>query len=605
MPTDPSTIQNPKVTGLLRHPKKGIPRWVKLIVVITIVGLSWFGWIKTHPSGPTQGLVITGTVKHGDLIETVSATGSIAAQTGAEVKIGSQITGRIKRLYADVGDVVKAGEVIAELDLPDVDAQLDQAKANHASAQSKLVQQQQNVTLSESQTQSSISVARANLVSAKERLKSAQALGQQQVIQTPVDIKKAEAGLKQASATFASAQSSYRQVQAGANLQIQNSQDAVTQAKATDANNQIDLKRQVELLARGYIAQKVVDQSKQAATNSQAQVQTSLQTLELTKQKVAADLQTSKDQVTLAAQGLETAKANLDSAKAGTYTTTSKIAAVADAKAGVSQAQATLQQAIGNLTTNSVRAQDVQQARDAVTQAQAQIAVNQAQVDKTMIKTPISGTVIQLATQQGETLAAGLSAPTLIIVADLKRLEVDAYVDETDIGKVKIGQPVQISVDAFPDIVLKGKVAKVASGSTIQQGVVTYEVKVFFDKTSIELKPDMTASVTIETGRQSNVLVLPSVAIQVGVKGSSVKVMDTKDGKSTITSVKVKTGGTDGVNTEILSGLKEGQTIVLAGGRAAPTQTSSSSPFGTVAGGSRGGGGGGPPGGGGGGRGGG
>jgi multidrug efflux pump subunit AcrA (membrane-fusion protein) len=66
---------------------------------------AWFGWNRLHPADSGVGQVITGMVKRGDLIETVTATGSVAAQTGAEVKIGSQITGRIKRLYADVGTV--------------------------------------------------------------------------------------------------------------------------------------------------------------------------------------------------------------------------------------------------------------------------------------------------------------------------------------------------------------------------------------------------------------------------------------------------------------------------------------------------------------------
>ena len=88
--------------------------------------------------------------------------------------------------------------------------------------------------------------------------------------------------------------------------------------------------------------------------------------------------------------------------------------------------------------------------------AQAQVDYAKAQVQKTFIRSPISGTVLQLAAQQGETLAAGLSAPTLIIVADLNRLQVDAFVDETDIGKVRLGQEADVTVDAFPQHVFKG-----------------------------------------------------------------------------------------------------------------------------------------------------
>ena len=111
--------------------------------------------------------------------------------------------------------------------------------------------------------------------------------------------------------------------------------------------------------------------------------------------------------------------------------------------------------------------QDVLQAQEAVKTAQEAVRVAKAQVDyqkaqleKTVIRSPITGTVLQLAQQQGETLAAGLNAPTLIVVADLNRLQVDAYVDETDIGKVRLGQEADITVDAFPKAPSRAKSRK-------------------------------------------------------------------------------------------------------------------------------------------------
>ena len=579
MSVAPGSTPKPVTAETRKGPKRRIPAWWIAISCAGAVALMWFVWGRLHPADPGLGVMVTGTVKRGDLLETVTATGSIAAQTGAQVKIGSQITGRIKRLYADVGKVVKAGDLIAELDLPDVDAQLVAAKANHSAALSKVVQQEQNVTLSKTQTFSGVGVAQAGVESATERLKAARAALELQAVQTPADIRRAEAVLSQAKATLSTSQSNLTQVQAGANLQIQNAIEAVTQAQATDARNQADLVRQQALGDKGYVAGTIVDLARQAATVSQSQVRASQKTLELTKQKVTADLQSATDLVTQAQQTILSAKAALAAAKAETFSVSARAADVADAEAAIKQANANLRLATGNLTGNAIKVQDVQQALDSVNQAAAQIAVNQAQVAKTTIRSPISGTVLQLAAQQGETLAAGLSAPTLIIVADLKRLEVDAYVDETDIGKVKLGQPVQITVDAFPDEIMSGKVAKVASGSTIQQGVVTYGVTVYIDDTTHELKPDMTASVVIQTGKISNVLVVPAVAVQIGVKGSTVNTLAKVDGKSVLKPVPVKTGGTDGVNVEIQSGLIEGQTIVLAGGQSGPRRTSGNSPF--------------------------
>src|ERR1041384_3369149 len=120
-----------------RRARRGV-RFLPMAGIFCVLGtIGYVAWIRTHPADDTSSKLITAQVARGELVESVSATGSVTAQTGAMVKIGSQITGRIKRLNADVGSNVKAGQVIAELDLPDVKAQLDQANANYAGTQTK------------------------------------------------------------------------------------------------------------------------------------------------------------------------------------------------------------------------------------------------------------------------------------------------------------------------------------------------------------------------------------------------------------------------------------------------------------------------------------
>ncbi len=552
----------PAVRRRVRRGNRAVPA---LVVALLAGGLGWWGWARTHPADDTTSNLITAPVTRGDLVETVTATGSVTAQTGAEVKIGSQITGRIKKLHADVGSQVKAKEIIAELDLPDIQAQLDQAQANLAAARTKLIQQETGLSMQYTQSSSAVNEAQAELNSARARVASADAAARLQVAQTPNDIKRAQTALAATQAAYSTAKSNLQQTQAGAELQVANAQDQLTQAQANAANSAVNLKRQIQLNAKGFVATSLVDQARATDTINQAVVKSAQQNLELVKQKVAADLQSAKDQVTQAQQNVASAQAALDAARAEKYSDQNKAAAVNDARAQVRQAEAALAQARGNTTQNTLKQQDIQQARDAVAQAQAQVDYYRAQVDKTVIRSPIDGTVLQMAAQQGETLAAGLSAPTLIVVADLNRLQVDAFVDETDIGKVRLGQPADVTVDAFPHHKFKGHVFKIASGSTIQQGVVTYDVSIAIDNSKGRLKPDMTADVTIQTGTRPNVLLVPSEAVKVGTKGSTVSVLVTKDGKKAIEPRRVKTGGSDGVNTEIRDGLKEGDTVVLAG----------------------------------------
>ncbi len=581
-----ASVTVPSSAAARKRAKKKARTIPIIITLVLLAGGGVWGWVKTHGAEDPNSNLITTQVVRGDLVETVSATGSITAETGAQVKIGSQITGIIKRLYADVGSTVKAGDIIAELDLPDIAAQVHQAEATLAAAQTKYLQQQTGVSMQKIQSSRAVTQAESALRGANARLESAQASANLQVAQTPTDIRRAETSLAAVHAALSTAISNEKQVQAGANLQIANAQDQLTQMQANANNSAINLKRQRDLLTKGFVASAVVDSAEAADIVNQSLVKSAVQNVQLVKDKVAADIQSAQDAVTQAQQNVASADAALASAKAGVYSDKAREADVNDARSAVLTAQANLQIARGNLTQDVIKVQDVQQAKEAVRLAKAQLDYSRAQLAKTYIKTPISGTVLQLASQQGETLAAGLSAPTLIIVADLDRLQADVFVDETDIGKMRIGQDAEVHVDAFPGRGLKGKVTKIASGSTIQQGVVTYDVTVSIHDKKHQLKPDMTASVTIQTGTHSNVLLIPAEAVKVGAHGSTVGLLVKKDGKSVPESHKVKTGASDGVNTEVLEGLKENDTIILAGADfSKKKQQGSSSPFGPSGGG--------------------
>lgn len=557
----------PPAPALAKRTKKrrlGKAPLIAGIAALALGGGLW-GWRATHPVSDGVSALITDKARRGDLVESVTATGSVTAQTGAQVKIGSQITGRIKKLNADVGSQVKAGQIIAELDLPDIQAQFQQAKANLSSARIKLAQQKSGVGMQQTQTDGALAQAVAGQRSALARVRASEAAQSLQSVQTPLDIRKAQNGVAGARAALSTANSNLAQLQAGSELQRANARQQLSQARATAVNSALNLTRQQSLLDQGFVAESVVDQARATDAVNQSQILSATQNEGLVGQKITADVNSARNAITQSEQDVKTARTTLATANAGTYLETSKRADVAAARAALRQADASLSIARGNLAQGTLKSQDVRQAEAAVRVSEQQVAIAQAQVDKTVIRSPISGTVIQLASQQGETLAAGLSSPTLIVVTDLKRLQVDTYVDETDIGKVKLGQAATIAVDAFTGKTFAGKVAKIASGSTIQNGVITYDVTVALVAHDLPLKPDMTASVVIETGRLSGVLLVPSEAVKTGTKGVTVNVLTAKDGKPSIEARKVTLGGNDGVNTEILSGLKDGETIVLAG----------------------------------------
>jgi len=188
------------------------------------------------------------------------------------------------------------------------------------------------------------------------------------------------------------------------------------------------------------------------------------------------------------------------------------------------------------------------------------VEVAKVQLSYTTIYALTSGIISSVSTQEGETVLAGLSAPTFVNIIDLNRLEVQVYVDETDIGKIFTGQEVNFTVDTYTDTDFKGKVTAIYPKAVIQDNVVNYivvvEIEDFQDKI---LRPEMTTTVTIYLESRKDVLTVPSRAI---TREKGERFVTVVDGDVRINK-KIKTGWYDISYTEVTEGLKEGETVLL------------------------------------------
>src|SRR5512142_2712065 len=150
-----------------------------------------------------------------------------------------------------------------------------------------------------------------------------------------------------------------------------------------------------------------------------------------------------------------------------------------------------------------------------VTEAAAALALARVQLEQARITAPIAGVVASVTTQEGETVSATLAAPTFVTIVDLARLELWAYVDETDIGRVQLGQPASFTVDAYPDRTFQGQVAAIYPKAEIRDNVVDYVVVVRFPPPPDQaLRPEMTASVRIVLARRPGVVIVPRRAVR-------------------------------------------------------------------------------------------
>jgi HlyD family secretion protein len=153
---------------------------------------------------------------------------------------------------------------------------------------------------------------------------------------------------------------------------------------------------------------------------------------------------------------------------------------------------------------------------------QAGAALNQAQVDldHTVITAPVDGVVLARNVDVGQTVAASFQAPVLFVIAnDLSRMEVNASIDEADIGRVRVGQDVTFSVDAFPDETFKGRVEQVRLQPVTNQNVVTYNTIITVDNADLRLMPGMTATVSVIVRHRPNVVRVPTVALRFRPEG--------------------------------------------------------------------------------------
>ena len=317
-----------------------------------------------------------------------------------------------------------------------------------------------------------------------------------------------ETQLEQAQASMNSYQAQLNQTTAerdSALVNVFNATAGIHKAEAGVATAQANLQN-----SRGsYLSAKANrDKAKAELDNSFAEYKRSK---ELFKRELISlsENESSEMQYKVALAGYESAKANVGSSGANIKASESNVrAAVSSLEAAKTQKQtAEIQIRTANARIASAQAE--------IDRARAQIGQVKVNLGKCIIRSPIDGIVIDRQVDEGQTVAASYQTPVLFSLArNLEKMEVKAAVDEADIGKVKQGQSVSFTVDAFPDDSFTGKVQQVRTSPNITQNVVTYDVIVRTENKDFKLKPGMTANINITVEVKNNVLRIPNAAIR-------------------------------------------------------------------------------------------
>jgi HlyD family secretion protein len=241
---------------------------------------------------------------------------------------------------------------------------------------------------------------------------------------------------------------------------------------------------------------------------------------------------------------------------------------------------------------------DLHQSEAAVKQKEAAVQKVKVDLARCTIYSPVDGIVIDRKVDVGQTVAASLSAPTLFVIAnDLAKMQIEANVAEADIGGVEAGQEVEFTVDAFPQRTFRGKVTQIRNAPVTVQNVVTYDTIIEVANPDLKLKPGMTANVSIIVAHRDDALKIPNAALRYRPAGSATnaaprirageRVRGERRGARSVyvlknsrpQPVQIKTGVSDGIFTEVLEGLNEGDLVITGAAAAREATQQPANPF--------------------------
>ena len=389
------------------------------ILLIAIIGGGYYIYTKSKEAEENKVTVYkTEKVKRGEIKNIINATAIVKTRVNAYLKIGTRTTGLVQKMFIDIGDYVKKGQLIAIIDQREFKKNIQKIKSQIQKAKNRLEQIDQLY---------------------------------------PVKIKEAEKNLQVAKAEYQFAHWKFQ--------------------------------REKELLKEGFTTKEDFEIAKRQLKTKKAKLKLAEETLKRLKVEYKTEKKLAQDDIKILKKELEKAKIRLS---------------------------------------------------------------------YTEIYSPIDGIVSNVVAREGETLVAGLQAGELVTILKPDRLEIQIFVDETDIGKVKPGQKVIYYVDAFPDRIFTGKITKIYPEPIVKQNIVYYLAIVPVKKDyAYYLRPEMTVYTKIIAGIKKNAIIIPNSAVRFEKGKQYVYVI--KNGKPQIRYI--KTGWIDERYTEVIEGLKEGEVI--------------------------------------------
>lgn len=551
----------------LRRPIFFIPA---ALIILIIAAAIYF----TRPKPQVYEFIAA---ERGELLQEVSVTGRV--KPAESVELAFETGGKISRVYASVGNSVRAGQIIAALENGELAAQLLGAQASLDAEKAKLDEFESGTRPEE------IRVAETKVANAKRSLDDAEAELLNVKNKTDVDLKKvyddALTAVQKSVSVAKTSLITLTIIQYAHFSGSDEASNAVADAKAAAVKSLLGAdgagrfsQKSVSDLSGGAFGEVEKTVSDSSYANIDAAIIKTANALQRTRQALNAvpvsDVLTSTEKTDLTAE-----KSNISAEitnvsgkeKAIEVQIITNDKNITSAQADVNSAKNTLASAEDDLALKKAGTapEKILAQKAVVDSARANVQKIQAQITKTVIRAPIGGVVIKQDAKAGEITAAGAVLISLISKNDF---EIEANVPEVDVSKVKVEDGARVTLDAYgSDVLFEARVVSIEPAETVIEGVSTYKVILQFTQEDGRVRPGMTANIDISTDKRENVITVPARAIVTKNGEKFVRILSgktNKTGQPIVLEVKIETGlrGLGG-NVEIVSGLNEEDRVIV------------------------------------------
>ena len=486
----------------------------KLIITVAIIVIliGAVGWVVLsrgkNGSDPSLAPKIE-LVKLGDFRTTIRATGNLEPLLDVEVK--SNVEGEVVNLLVDDGDPVQEGQILVELDPEIYREEQKQAQADVKAAEAQLMQAQLNIELKKErlnsqlvQSESSVKIARANL-------ETTQATTLTQVSSAETDIQATQNLLDQDNIALEQARISLEQ----AKLTLAEYETSLASAKVSLDAAKSEFERNQSLFEEELVSQQTLEDAESRYVGADSQHKNASKRVESQKKTI-----TSQERTIVARQtAIKTRESQLLNQKLN-LNNLKKMREKSEEESQIrlDNAITQLQELNATIDNEKLLTEQSRVSSDAnLLRRQSSLKNQDERLAWTVIKAPMSGTVTQLAIEEGEIVTSGRSAfsqsPPIMTIADLSKMVVKTFINEVDMERLEEGQPAEIKIDAFQTKKFNGQVYEISPSGQQQDNIISFEVMIEVDDTSGDIRPGMSADVDIITYEEKNVLLIPIDAV--------------------------------------------------------------------------------------------